>query len=70
MKSVVLKLGATALKSMARMKAAGDLALPPLPLQKEPSVVAQMRWASGQCWGASVSTAIKSDGVQFRVKSD
>jgi uncharacterized delta-60 repeat protein len=67
---VVLKLRSPLTKSTAQVQAAGDLALAPFPLQKNPSVVAQIRWASGQCWGATFSTATKNDGERFVAKSD
>lgn len=69
-KAVGLKLASTIDKSKGQVKAAGDLALAPFPLQKNPSVIAQMRWASGQCWGATFSIALKNDGAQFKAKSD
>ena len=62
--------GTTATKHSAQVKARGDLALAPFPLQHDPSVVAQLRWPSGVCWGASFSTPTKSDGNQFSAKSD
>lgn len=69
-KKVVLKLKSPPTKSNAQVQAAGDLALAPFPLQKNPSVVAQIRWASGQCWGATFSTAVTSDTERFVAKSD
>jgi hypothetical protein len=69
-KKVILKLKSPPTKSSVQVQAAGDLTLAPLPLQKNPSVLAQIRWVSGQCWGATFSTAIKSDAEKFVAKSD
>jgi len=69
-KNVVLKFNADPTKSKAQVRAAGDLTLPALPLQHDPSVVAQIRWASGQCWSATFSSPSKSDAEQFTAKSD
>ena len=67
---VVQKINATAAKTKAQVKAAGDLALAPFPLQQDPAVVAQIRWNSGQCWGATFSSAARNDAAQFTAKSD
>jgi uncharacterized delta-60 repeat protein len=69
-KKVTIKLKESPTKSNAQVQAAGNLALAPFPLQKDPSVIAQIRWASGQCWGATFSTAVKSDAERFIAKSD
>lgn len=69
-KQISLKLKAPPTKASAQVQAAGDLVLPPFPLQKDPSVLAQMRWASGRCWSATFSTALKSDAAKFVAKSD
>lgn len=46
------------------------LALSPFPLQKSPRVVAQVRTSTGQCWGATFSTATKNTATKFTAKSD
>ena len=45
------------------------LTLPTLPLQQSPSVVAQLRTSSGNCWGAVFDTAVRNDAVHFVAKS-
>jgi hypothetical protein len=62
--------GTTAMKHTGQVKARGDLALAPFPLQHDPSVVAQIRWPSGVCWGATFSLPAKSDASVFSAKSD
>ena len=47
-----------------------DLALSPFPLQQSPRVVAQVRTSTGQCWGATFSTATKNTATKFSAKSD
>ena len=47
-----------------------DLALSPFPLQQSRRVVAQVRTSTGQCWGATFSTATKNTATKFSAKSD
>ena len=69
--AVTLKFNvSTPSKTSAQVKARGDLALAPFPLQHDPSMVAQLRWPSGACWGAKFSSPVKSDAGQFSAKSD
>jgi hypothetical protein len=49
---------------------APSLALPTFPLTKSPSVVAELRTSDGACWGATFSSALRSDAERFTAKSD
>jgi hypothetical protein len=55
-----------------RFKAAGvNLAMPPLPLDQDPTVTAQLRNSSGFCWDADYSApATANDSAEFRDRSN
>jgi hypothetical protein len=68
---VTLKAGKVPLKAKVRVKANGNPAFPSgLPLQKNPSVVAQFKTSRGTCWGATFSTPFVSTKSEFKAKSD
>ncbi len=49
----------------------GDPSFPSeLPLQKNPSVVAQFRTSLGTCWGATFSTPTVNTATEFKATSD
>jgi cysteine-rich repeat protein len=63
--------GGDAGKAKIKVKGKGiRLALPNLPLAKDPSVTAQLRTSSGKCWGAVFSTDKRNDLRKFDAKSD
>jgi hypothetical protein len=68
--NVVLKAGAAGKAKVQVSAGKLDLALSPFPLQKSPRVVAPVRSSTGQCWGASFSTATKNTTTKFTAKSD
>jgi hypothetical protein len=67
---VVLKSSPYPLKPKIQIRAKGNPALGPLPLQKNPRVVAQFKTSLGRCWGATFSNATKNTTTQFLGKSD
>jgi hypothetical protein len=68
--TATLKVGTEPGVASISLKGRGpDLALPTLPLRKEPTVVAQLRNRAGACWEAEYSTAKRNDVTQFRAKS-
>jgi hypothetical protein len=53
------------------VKAKGNPAFPTgLPLQKNPSEVAQFKTSLGTCWGATFSTQTVNTATEFKAKSD
>jgi uncharacterized delta-60 repeat protein len=69
--SLVLRAGLEPGKSKVQAKLKGTSFIPPsLPLAAGPAVIAEMRTSDGQCFGASFSTAVRNDAVQFSAKSD
>ena len=68
--NVLLKAGAADKAKVEVSAGKLDLALSPFPLQQSPRVVAQVRTSTGQCWGATFSTATKNTATKFTAKSD
>jgi probable HAF family extracellular repeat protein len=68
---VTLTAGTAPLKARVQVTAKANPAFPEgLPLQKNPSVVAQFKTSSGGCWGATFSTSTRNTVTKFKAKSD
>jgi hypothetical protein len=67
---VTLKAAAIPLKAKVRVKAMNSPEFPPLPLQSDPSVIAQLKTSLGACWGATFSTPTVNTATEFTAKSD
>ena len=67
---VMLKAATTPLKAKVRVRAMNSPGFPLLPLQADPSVVAQFRTSLGTCWGATFSTPTVNTTTEFKAKSD
>jgi hypothetical protein len=52
------------------VKAINSPAFGPLPLQGDPSVVAQLKTSGGTCWGAAFSNPTMNTLTEFKAKSD
>jgi hypothetical protein len=68
--NVTLKDGTLPLKAKVQVKAKRSPSFGPLPLQGDPSVVAQFKTSLGTCWGATFSTPLVNTGSEFKAKSD
>jgi len=67
---VTLTAGTVPLKAKVQVKAMDSPTFGPLPLQHDPSVVAQVKTSVGTCWGATFSTPTVNTATEFKAKSD
>jgi len=67
---VTLKASPMPLAATVGVKAKNSPGLAPLPLQSDPSVVAQVKTSLGTCWGATFSTPTVNTAAEFKAKSD
>ena len=67
---VTLKAATIPLKAKVRVKAMNNPEFALLPLQSDPSVVAQFKTSLGTCWGATFSTPTVNTATEFKAKSD
>jgi probable HAF family extracellular repeat protein len=68
---VTLKAGTIPLKAKVQVKAGANPAFPTgLPLQQNPSVVAQFKTSQGKWWGAVFSTPTVNTATEFKAGSD
>ena len=67
---VTLTAATIPLKAKVRVKAMNSPEFAPLPLQSDPSVVAQFKTSLGACWGATFSTPTVNTATEFKAKSD
>ena len=67
---VTLTAGTIPLKGRVQVKAMNSPAFPPLPLQADPSVVAQLKTSLGACWGATFSAPTVNTATEFKAQSD
>jgi cysteine-rich repeat protein len=68
--SVTLMAGSIPLTAKVQAKAIDSPWFGPLPLQQDPSVVAQLKTSLGACWGATFSTPTVNMATEFKAKSD
>lgn len=67
---VTLTAATSALKNKLQVKVKSSPEFAPLPLQQDPSVVAQFRTSFGACWGATFSTPTVNTAAEFKAQSD
>jgi probable HAF family extracellular repeat protein/cysteine-rich repeat protein len=68
---LLLKEGLAPGKAALKLKGKGSaLALPPLPLDQDPRVRAQLRSSEGLCWEAGYSGFKKNETMQFKANAD
>ena len=68
--SVTLKAGTIPLLGKVQVKAMSSSSFGPLPLQGDPSVIAQLKTSLGTCWSATFSTPTVNTVTEFKAKSD
>jgi cysteine-rich repeat protein len=69
-RSVVLKGGTVPLQGKVQVKAMSSPSFGPLPLQGDPSIIAQFRTSLGMCWGATFSMPTVNTAMEFKARSD
>jgi len=67
---VTLKAGTIPFRAKVQVKAKNSPEFAPLPLQQNPSVVAQLKTSFGACWGATFSTPTVNTATEFKARSD
>jgi cysteine-rich repeat protein len=67
---VTLKAGTVPFAARVEAKGKNSPALTLLPLQADPSVIAQFKTSLGACWGATFSTPMLNTATEFKARSD
>lgn len=67
---VTLTAGTVPFKAKVQVKAMDSPSFGPLPLQDDPSVIAQFKTSLGTCWGATFSMPMVNTAKEFKAKSD